>query len=71
MEKQPVGTHQSSEVLWTEEQLAAHQQVSSKKLQADRWKGVGVPYVKIGRLVRYRPADAYAYEARHCVAVKS
>lgn len=54
-------------VLLTEGQLAARWQISLKKLQADRWRGNGVPFVKIGRLVRYRLADVQAYESARLV----
>jgi hypothetical protein len=30
-------------------------------LQKDRVAGIGIPFVRIGRLVRYRPADVAAY----------
>jgi hypothetical protein len=30
-------------------------------LQKDRVRGGGIPFVRIGRLVRYRPADVAAY----------
>jgi len=30
-------------------------------LQKDRVAGSGIPYVRVGRLVRYRPADVAAY----------
>jgi len=30
-------------------------------LQKDRVAGSGIPFVRIGRLVRYRPADVAAY----------
>jgi predicted DNA-binding transcriptional regulator AlpA len=32
-------------------------------LEKDRWEGGGPPYVKMGRLVRYRPADVRAWIA--------
>jgi len=51
-----------SDIFFTEQQLADRWQVSDKKLQADRWRGVGVPYVKIARTVRYRLSDIRAYE---------
>lgn len=35
---------------------------SAKKLQADRAKGGGCPYLKIGGVVRYRLADVLAFE---------
>jgi hypothetical protein len=49
--------------LLTESQLAQRWQISAKKLQADRCSGRGVPFVRIGRRVRYRLADVEAYEA--------
>jgi hypothetical protein len=30
-------------------------------LQKDRVAGTGIPHVKIGRLIRYRPVDVAAY----------
>lgn len=50
--------------LMTGTQLAARWQCSVKKLNADRLSGGGCPYVKIGRLVRYRIEDVEEYEAR-------
>ncbi len=47
----------------TESQLARRWGISQKKLQADRLKGIGCPFVKIGRAVRYRQGDVLAYEA--------
>lgn len=58
------------DVFLTENQLADRWQVSTKKLQADRWKGVGVPYVKISRSVRYRLRDVRAYEAQQLQVVR-
>ncbi len=34
---------------------------SVKKIQKDRWLGVGISFVKIGHLVRYRQEDIAAY----------
>jgi hypothetical protein len=36
---------------------------SRSALQKDRLKGDGVPFVKVGRLVRYRPSDVQTYLA--------
>lgn len=52
-------------IFLTERQLADRWQISVKKLQADRWNGCGVPFVKIGRSVRYRLAEVLAYEELH------
>jgi hypothetical protein len=50
-----------------EKQLAERWGVSVRTLQAARVKGGGVPFVRIGRAVRYRPEDVLAYEqARLC-----
>ena len=48
--------------LYSEKQLAARWGTSTKKLQADRHNGGGCPFVRIGRLIRYRPADIATYE---------
>lgn len=36
---------------------------SISTLEKDRWEGFGPPYVKMGRLVRYRPSDVQAWLA--------
>lgn len=50
--------------LLTEHELANRHQRSVKTIQNDRVKGGGVPFIKIGRLVRYRLDDILAYEER-------
>jgi hypothetical protein len=47
-----------------EKQLAARWDVSVRTLQAARVNGSGVPFVRIGRSVRYRMEDVLAYEQR-------
>lgn len=49
----------------TEQQLALRWGVSVKKLQADRLKGGGIPFIRLGRAVRYRYADVMAWEEQH------
>jgi predicted DNA-binding transcriptional regulator AlpA len=51
------------EALLTEAQVAeiAHRGVPT--LQKDRVRGTGPPFVKIGRLVRYRPSDVHEWLA--------
>lgn len=39
--------------LLTEQEAALALRVSVAKLQRDRWAGSGVPYIKLGRAVRY------------------
>ena len=49
-------------ILLTEQQLAERQQRSVKTLQNLRVKGGSIPFVKIGRHVRYRLSDVIAWE---------
>ena len=53
---------ETHELLLTPSQLALRWSCSIKKLDADRLRGTGCPYVKIGRLVRYRASDVEAHE---------
>jgi hypothetical protein len=53
--------------LLTEHDLARRQQRSVKTIRNDRWKGVGVPYLKLGNSVRYRLQDAQQYEEARLV----
>lgn len=55
----------------TEVELANRQKRSIRTLQADRLKGGGIPYVKIGRSVRYRTDDVLAWEEAHRVSSTS
>ena len=52
-------------ILLTETQLAERQQRSVKTLQNLRVKGGSIPFVKIGRHVRYRLSDVMAWEDSH------
>lgn len=47
--------------LLTQEATAEILGVSPKWLERDRWAERRIPFVKIGRLVRYRAADVSAY----------
>lgn len=47
--------------LLTEKQLAERLSISSRTLQTDRQRGGGIPYLKIGRSVRYDRDDVVAY----------
>ncbi len=53
----------ASDVLLTEFDLARRQNRSHKTIRNQRLLGGGVPYLKIGRLVRYRLSDVEAWEA--------
>lgn len=56
--------------LLTEHELAAHWNISIKTLQAQRWKGCGITFIKIGRSVRYRMSDVIAFEQQNSVTWK-
>jgi hypothetical protein len=58
-------------ILLTEQQLAERQQRSIKTLQNLRVKGGSIPFVKIGRHVRYRLSDIIAWEAAHTLSSTS
>lgn len=53
--------------LLTEDELAAHWNMSLRMLQRWRMEGKGPRFIKLGRCVRYRLADALAFE-NHVVA---
>jgi hypothetical protein len=55
------------EKLLTEKQLAKRHRRSPKTLRNDRVKGTYIPFLKIGRQVRYRLSDVLAYEAAHFI----
>ena len=48
-------------LLWTQKETAEYLAVSEKWLERDRWIGASIPFVKVGRLVRYRAEDVRAY----------
>lgn len=48
-------------VLLTQAEAARIIGKSEKWLERDRWAGPTVPYVKLGRSVRYRVADLLTY----------
>jgi len=56
-------------VLWDQKQTAEYLRVSPKFLERDRWKGAKIPYVKVGRGVRYRAADVIAFVEQNSVEV--
>ena len=53
-------------VLVDQKQLAADiLHCSERKVERDRLDGTGIPFVRIGRLVRYRLIDVHQYLERH------
>jgi hypothetical protein len=51
--------------LLTERELAQILGCSLSKLRSDRWKGIGIPYLKLSKSVRYWEDDAEAYCQAH------
>lgn len=66
--EQSIAQEHSCEFL-TEQQLSKRWQLSARTLQQSRWKGVGCPYLKIGRAVRYRLADVLKFESNQVMEV--
>ena len=55
-------TNKNAETNWlNEKQVAAKLNVKEATLQNWRWRGVGLPYSKFMRSVRYKESDLYAY----------
>ncbi|MFN3955100.1 MAG: helix-turn-helix domain-containing protein [Pararhodobacter sp.] len=55
--------------LMKQNEVAAYLGVSKQFLERDRWQGATIPYVKIGRGVRYRAEDVTQYVERNFNAV--
>jgi hypothetical protein len=51
--------------LFSQETVAAIRDCSLATLERDRWAGIGVRFVKIGRLVRYRKSDIRVWLDAH------
>ncbi|HYQ36846.1 MAG TPA: helix-turn-helix domain-containing protein [Mycobacterium sp.] len=47
--------------LATPEQVAESLNVTTSTLAQQRYRGIGLPYIRVGRAVRYRWADVRAY----------
>lgn len=53
------------EALFREDVVAARMDVKVTTIQSHRWEKIGVPFVKMGKLVRYRKGDIEAYIAQN------
>ncbi len=49
----------------TEQEVSARTGLSLSTLRAHRFKRIGLPYIKIGRSVRYRVCDLEAFISEH------
>lgn len=62
----------SSMCQWLTEKNVAHMTgLSLSTLQKHRFKGVGIPYAKIGKAVRYSYDDVQAYMLAHRIEPRS
>lgn len=52
-------------LLFSQETVAAIRDCSLATLERDRWIGIGIPFIKMGRLVRYRKSDIKAWLNQH------
>ncbi|WP_460273809.1 helix-turn-helix domain-containing protein [Celeribacter sp. ULVN23_4] len=46
--------------LLTQDEVADYLRISPKTLERDRWLKQGLPFIKVGRSVRYRATDIAA-----------
>lgn len=53
--------------LLSPDELAERHQCSTAHLANQRWRGTGVPYIKIGRRIGYRWSDVLAHEDANMV----
>jgi excisionase family DNA binding protein len=61
---------QNPEIMTTDD-AAAYLSVNKRKLQLDRTTKRAIPYIKVGRLVRYSKADLDAYIAAQTIGGKT
>lgn len=59
------------DMLYGEETIATHLDCGVKTLQAWRTRGGGLPFVKVGRLVKYRGKDVKDWIAKRTVCSTS
>ena len=50
---------------FNQQTVAAIRGCSLATMERDRWAGIGVPFVKMGHLVRYRKSDIHAWLEGH------
>jgi hypothetical protein len=51
--------------LFNQDVVAAIRDCSLATIERDRWAGTGVPFIKTGRLVRYRKTDIRTWLDQH------
>lgn len=53
--------------LFSQLTIAAIRHCSLATIERERWAGTGIPFIKFGRLVRYRKVDIQQWLAKHRV----
>lgn len=53
--------------VFSQETVAAIRDCSTKTLERERWIGNGIPFIKMGRLVRYRKNDIRQWLENHAI----
>lgn len=56
-----------SSALFSQGTVAAILDCSIATIERDRWIGDGIPFIKIGRLVRYRKTDIKTWLDKHAL----
>ena len=51
--------------LFNQETVAAIRNCSLATIERDRWAGTGIPFIKMGRIVRYKKSDIHTWLGRH------
>lgn len=59
----------SDERLWTTKETARYVGKGESSLEQDRYLGRGIPYIKLGKTVRYRPSDVRNYIEQNAVGI--
>lgn len=57
----------NDKILLTEDEVSKLFNINKHTLQRDRFNGTGIPYVKLGRRVRYKVEDIQKYIERNTI----
>ncbi|WP_333874798.1 helix-turn-helix transcriptional regulator [Methylobacter sp.] len=53
------------DALFDQKTIAAVRDCSLATMERDRWAGTGIPFIKLGRSVKYRKADVLLWLDKH------
>ena len=60
-------TQINDKILLTEDEVSKLFNINKHTLQRERFNGTGIPYVKLGRRVRYKVEDIQKYIERNTI----